>query len=246
MSSNQYRSAKPYSGTSSRDTLVLDLIRNGQAQQKHDESHFQASHSQQVECNWTRSTIDISLITWIGSWRRVMSSYSSQWICRQYDSRCTPSRPKMSSLSWNTSVHFSSRSTYPKCKASHFQVFHLSKYPNREEEEFQKQCAKSNLERWVIYVLRQLDAKRTRRKKQREIVGKSHERPGASGKWLAEKCSAHLHQWTRLYWNRQGCSTVQQCDRSISPFIDFLKERKDIFQLTDEDNHQKRLLSEKN
>ena len=118
-------------------------------------------------------------------------------------------------------------------------------YPSREEEEFQKRCAESNLERRVIYVLRQLDAKRTRRKKQREIVGKSHERPGASEKWLAEKCSAHLHQWTRLYRNLQGSSTAQQCDRSISPFIDFLKERKDIFQLTDEDNQQKWILSEK-
>jgi hypothetical protein len=54
INSNQYQSTKPYSGNSSRDTtLVLDLIRNGQAQQEHDESHFQASHSQPVECHGT-------------------------------------------------------------------------------------------------------------------------------------------------------------------------------------------------
>lgn len=124
-------------------------------------------------------------------------------------------------------------------------TFEFVIYPSREEEDLQKRCAECNLQRRAIYVLRQLEAKQARRKKQREIVGQSHERPGASAKWLAEKCSAQLHQWTRLYRNLQDRSTVQQCDRSIISFIDFLHERKDIFRLTEDDDYQKWILSEK-
>ena len=108
--------------------------------------------------------------------------------------------------------------------------------PRSGQEEEQRKCvAEANLEQRVIYVLRQLEAKRTRRQKQRKSEGKVEERPGASLDWLVTKCWSHLHKWMRLIrCIDEPMDHTQICHDANSKLDIFLRDRHHIFHLDKE------------